>query len=85
MDHLGIRQFAFFGNCIGGPFAMKLMERAPQRVVAAVTEPAGRTRPDSRISRTSRQERLGQGCSGAGLTCRWRPSSSICTTLLGAA
>jgi alpha/beta hydrolase fold len=31
MDHLGIRQFFFFGNCIGGPFAMKLMERAPQR------------------------------------------------------
>src|SRR5215813_6899525 len=28
MDHLGIRQFFFFGNCIGGPFAMKLMERA---------------------------------------------------------
>jgi len=42
MDHLGIRQFAFFGNCIGGPFAMKLMERAPQRVVAAVlSQPVG--------------------------------------------
>jgi hypothetical protein len=27
-------QFFFFGNCIGDPFAMKLMERAPQRVVA---------------------------------------------------
>src|SRR5260370_15525153 len=25
MDHLGIRQFFFFGNCIGGPFALKLM------------------------------------------------------------
>ena len=36
MDHLGIRQFVFFGNCIGGPFALKLMERAPDRVVAAV-------------------------------------------------
>src|SRR3989440_1899199 len=35
MDHLGIRQFFFFGNCIGGPFAMKLMERAPQRITAA--------------------------------------------------
>ena len=42
MDHLGIRQFFFFGNCIGGPFAMKLMERAPQRVVAAVlSQPVG--------------------------------------------
>src|SRR5580658_10425929 len=29
MDHLGIRQFCFFGNCIGGSFALKLMERAP--------------------------------------------------------
>src|SRR6266446_4001040 len=26
MDHLGIRQFFFFGNCIGGSFALKLME-----------------------------------------------------------
>jgi len=42
MDHLGIDRFFFFGNCIGGPFAMKLMERAPQRVVAAVlSQPVG--------------------------------------------
>jgi pimeloyl-ACP methyl ester carboxylesterase len=42
MDHLGIRQFFFFGNCIGGPFGMKLMERAPARVVAAVlSQPVG--------------------------------------------
>jgi pimeloyl-ACP methyl ester carboxylesterase len=42
MDHLGIREFFFFGNCIGGPFAMKLMERAPKRVVAAVlSQPVG--------------------------------------------
>src|ERR1700683_1386276 len=42
MDHLGIRQFFFFGNCIGGPFAMKLMERGPQRGVAAIpTQPVG--------------------------------------------
>ncbi len=46
MDHLGIRQFAFFGNCIGGPFALKLMERAPERVVAAIlSQPVGH-RPD---------------------------------------
>jgi pimeloyl-ACP methyl ester carboxylesterase len=46
MDHLGIRQFLFFGNCIGGPFAMKLMERAPQRIVAAIlSQPVGH-RPD---------------------------------------
>src|SRR3954454_722220 len=42
MDHLGIRQFFFFGNCIGGPFGMKLMERALYRVVAAlVSQPVG--------------------------------------------
>jgi len=42
MDHLGIRQFFFFGNCIGGPFAMKLMERAPQRIAAALlSQPVG--------------------------------------------
>jgi pimeloyl-ACP methyl ester carboxylesterase len=42
MDHLGIDKFLFFGNCIGGPFAMKLMERAPQRVAAAIlSQPVG--------------------------------------------
>jgi pimeloyl-ACP methyl ester carboxylesterase len=42
MDALGIRQFFFFGNCIGGPFAMKLMERAPDRAAAAVlSQPVG--------------------------------------------
>ncbi len=47
MDHLGIDRFFFFGNCIGGPFAMKLMQRAPQRITAAVlSQPVGH-RPDS--------------------------------------
>jgi pimeloyl-ACP methyl ester carboxylesterase len=42
MDHLGIDRFFFFGNCIGGPFGMKLMERAPQRIVAAlISQPVG--------------------------------------------
>src|SRR5947199_4324789 len=42
MDHLGIRQFFFFGNCIGGPYAMKLMERAPQRITAGLlSQPVG--------------------------------------------
>ena len=46
MDHLGIHQFLFFGNCIGGPFGMKLMERAPARLVAAIlSQPVGH-RPD---------------------------------------
>jgi pimeloyl-ACP methyl ester carboxylesterase len=47
MDHLGIRQFFFFGNCIGGPFALKLMERAPDRVVAGIlSQPVGH-RPEN--------------------------------------
>lgn len=47
MDHLGIGQFAYFGNCIGGPFAWKLMERAPDRIVAAVlSQPVGH-RPEN--------------------------------------
>ena len=36
MDHLGINEFAFMGYCIGGCFAGKLLERAPERVVTAV-------------------------------------------------
>jgi pimeloyl-ACP methyl ester carboxylesterase len=47
MDHLGIREFFFMGYCIGGPFALKLMERAPERVVAGVLcQPVGH-RPDN--------------------------------------
>ena len=42
MDHLGIDKFLFIGYCIGGPFAMKLIERAPDRVAAAVLcQPVG--------------------------------------------
>jgi len=36
MDHLGIREFVYMGYCIGGCFAGKLIERAPERIVAAV-------------------------------------------------
>jgi pimeloyl-ACP methyl ester carboxylesterase len=47
MDHLGVREFFFMGYCIGGPFALKLIERAPQRVVAAVLcQPVGH-RPEN--------------------------------------
>ena len=42
MDHLGIRQFLFLGCCIGGPFVLKAIERAPDRIVAAVIcQPVG--------------------------------------------
>jgi pimeloyl-ACP methyl ester carboxylesterase len=47
MDHLGIDRFFFFGNCIGGCFALKLMERAPERVAAGVlSQPVGH-RPEN--------------------------------------
>src|SRR5438105_6009801 len=36
MDHLGIREFFYMGYCIGGCFVGKLLQRAPDRVVAAV-------------------------------------------------
>jgi pimeloyl-ACP methyl ester carboxylesterase len=36
MDHLGIDKFFYMGYCIGGCFAGKLLQRAPNRVVAAV-------------------------------------------------
>jgi pimeloyl-ACP methyl ester carboxylesterase len=42
MDHLGIREFLVMGFCIGGPFILNLLKRAPERVVAAVlAQPSG--------------------------------------------
>jgi pimeloyl-ACP methyl ester carboxylesterase len=42
LDHLGVREFIVLGCCIGGPFVLKLMERAPDRVVAGVLcQPVG--------------------------------------------
>jgi pimeloyl-ACP methyl ester carboxylesterase len=42
MDHLGIGKFMVLGYCIGGPFIWKLLERAGDRIVAAVpTQPSG--------------------------------------------
>jgi len=42
LDHLGIKQFAVMGFCIGGPFIWSLLKRAPARIVAAVpAQPVG--------------------------------------------
>lgn len=42
MDHLGVSEFVALGCCIGGPFVLKLMERAPTRVLAGVLcQPVG--------------------------------------------
>jgi pimeloyl-ACP methyl ester carboxylesterase len=44
LDHLGVERFHVMGACIGGSFALKLIELAPQRVVTAVLEqPVGVT------------------------------------------
>ncbi len=47
MDHLGIHAFFYMGYCIGGCFAGKLMQRAPDRVVAAVFCQSVGHRPDN--------------------------------------
>ena len=36
MDHLGIDKFAYMGFCIGGCFAGKLLEQAPDRIAVVV-------------------------------------------------
>ena len=42
MDHLGIGEFMVMGFCIGGPFIWNLLQRAPERIVAAVlVQPSG--------------------------------------------
>jgi pimeloyl-ACP methyl ester carboxylesterase len=47
MDHLGVSEFMALGCCIGGPFVLKLIERAPRRVVAGVLcQPVGHRAED---------------------------------------
>jgi pimeloyl-ACP methyl ester carboxylesterase len=46
IDHLGIDKFMVLGFCIGGPFIWNLIERAPSRVVAAVTAQPSGFRPE---------------------------------------
>ena len=46
MDHLKIDKFMVLGFCIGGPFIWNLLERAPSRVVAAVTAQPSGFRPE---------------------------------------
>lgn len=47
MDHLGIREFLVLGCCIGGSFVLKLMQKAPHRVIAGVfCQPIGH-RPEN--------------------------------------
>src|SRR5204862_1282215 len=42
MAHLGLEKFMVLGFCIGGPFIWNLLQRAPERIVAAVlAQPSG--------------------------------------------
>ena len=46
MDHLGIDKFLVLGFCIGGPFIWKMLQRAPERVIAAVPAMPSGYRPE---------------------------------------
>jgi len=48
MDHLKIDKFMVLGFCIGGPFIWNLLERAPNRIVAAVLAQPSGSRPEMR-------------------------------------
>jgi pimeloyl-ACP methyl ester carboxylesterase len=42
MDHLGIQKFLVLGFCIGGPFIWNMLQRAGDRVIAAIpAQPSG--------------------------------------------
>ena len=42
LDHLGVDKFVVMGFCIGGPFIWNLLNRAPDRIAAAVlAQPVG--------------------------------------------
>ena len=47
MDHLGIDKFMVMGFCVGGPITWNLLERAPDRVVAAVLAQPSGFRPEA--------------------------------------
>jgi len=47
LDHLGIDRCHVMGCCIGGSFILKLLERAPRRVTAAVLEQPIGVEPDN--------------------------------------
>ncbi len=46
LDHLGIDQCHLYGQCIGGPFILGLLQAQPQRIASAVlAQPIGRVGP----------------------------------------
>lgn len=56
VDHLGIDRFLVMGCCIGCSYALKLVERAPERVLGAVLEqPIGMTEENRPMWLTNRR------------------------------
>ena len=76
MDHLGIDKFMVIGFCIGGPFIWNLLQRAPDRVVAAVLAQPSGFRPEMPDLSTTTTSRHGDpALSHAGPRSRWRSST----------
>ena len=62
MDHLGIEEFLVMGFCIGGPFIWNLLQRAPERIVAAVLAQPSGFRPEMPdLFYTEQHQGLGPG------------------------
>jgi pimeloyl-ACP methyl ester carboxylesterase len=76
MDHLGIGEFLVMGFCIGRPFIWNPLQRAPERIVAAVlAQPRGSVRRCPTASTTTTSPARAQRCAPAGPTSRWRWST----------
>src|SRR3989440_10543657 len=77
MDHLGIAEFLVLGFCIGGPFIWNLLQRAPERIVAAVLAQPSGFRPEmpNLLSTTTTSKAGVQRSAPAGPTSRWRWST----------
>ena len=46
LDHLGVEQCYLYGQCIGGPFILGMLQAQPQRIAGAViAQPIGRVGP----------------------------------------
>jgi pimeloyl-ACP methyl ester carboxylesterase len=76
MDHLGIEKFLMMGFCIGGPFIWKLLQRAPERIVAAVlAQPSGPVRRCPISSTTTTSPAGVPRCAPAVRKSRWRWST----------
>ena len=85
MDHLGIGEFLFMGYCIGGPFAMKLIDPGAGARPGRRALPAGGPRPGPPRTPCITPATMpgGRSCAPSGPTSPWRLSNSTCTTSTG--